>query len=1106
MGLFTLQETHNTTKGKVQIEDFEIFEAIRNKAKGGTMLGAHKALKPFLIEEYSDIFELLVVEIKIANRDIRILTGYGPQENWPESERMLFFNTLEEEIVKSELAGKSIIVELDANSKLGPELIPGDMHPQSDNGKILADIITRHGLIIGNSMNQCTGLVTRKRITKNATEESIIDFILFSDDLKDEVEAIVIDDERKNVLTELSKTKNGVIKTESDHNTIFSHLKLRWDKKVKQQRIELFNLKNKECQEKFKEATTSVNNNHYLSSVFDEKDDLENNTNKFMKRLNKTIYKCFKKVRVKERVDKDKEELFNTWKKMKNESNSKEEFAELENELAEKYAKEYMNKIKDKIGDIECDEGGFTIGNIWKLKKEIFPQCREPPTAMLDPESGNLLTTEDKIEEATIKVYEKRLKNRPMKDNLSHIKDAKELLCEKILKLASLKKTPPWTMNNLNTVLKNLKKNKARDPYGFANELFMPGVVGDDLKLAILKLMNKIKDEQKYPQCLELCNISSIWKRKGPRNSFESYRGIFRVTIFRSILDRLIYNDEYHNIDSNLTDSNVGARKKRNIRDNIFVLNAILNSAKKEKEKAIDFQIYDIEKCFDSLWLQEVINSLYEAGLQNDKLPLLFLENNTARVAIKTNNRISRRVSIRNIIMQGSVWGSLCCVVLMDKLGKIVYRKPELLYYYKGIVGIPPLQMVDDILGIQKCSRVSLKLNAVIDTFMNLEKLKLSDKKCQNVHVGSQNIQCQTLKVNGCKMRNTNQEKYLGDYIDKSGSSRPNIEYRKSRGYGILSNIIAIINEVPLAHWKVQAGLSLRQAMLINGILFNSEAWHGVDEKDIMVLEKVDEALIRSILSAHPKIPLEALYLETKSVPIRFIVASRRIMYLHEILQRDEYEMVRQTYEAQKTQPIQGDFVNLVLKDCEKIGLKMTDSEIQRTTKQKFKSIVKIKVQKAAFEYLKTMQHTHTKMRSLNYKEFKEASYLSSPLFNNESRKLLLALRTRTVSGIRSDFGGLYPDKMCPLGCGDPDTLQNVLSCKILKDQHKVDQVVCSDDVKFSDIFSDNTTKQKEVTHLFMELLDTRNKILSQPVDSTGPVQSVKALQKPAVLSPVRYL
>ena len=83
-GIFTVQETHYATKGKLQIENFEVFEAIRKKVKGGTMIGVHKGLKPFLIEEYSSEFELLVVEVKIANKDIRIISGYGPQENWPE--------------------------------------------------------------------------------------------------------------------------------------------------------------------------------------------------------------------------------------------------------------------------------------------------------------------------------------------------------------------------------------------------------------------------------------------------------------------------------------------------------------------------------------------------------------------------------------------------------------------------------------------------------------------------------------------------------------------------------------------------------------------------------------------------------------------------------------------------------------------------------------------------------------------------------------------------------------------------------------------------------------------------------------------------------------
>ena len=94
------------------------------------------------------------------------------------------------------------------------------------------------------------------------------------------------------------------------------------------------------------------------------------------------------------------------------------------------------------------------------------------------------------------------------------------------------------------------------------------------------------------------------YKLKGNKSDFNSYRGIFRVPIFRTILDRLIYNDQYEVIDEALSDSNVGARKNRNVRDNIFVLNAITNSVINGNSEPIDIQVFDIEKCFDALWVQ----------------------------------------------------------------------------------------------------------------------------------------------------------------------------------------------------------------------------------------------------------------------------------------------------------------------------------------------------------------------------------------------------------------------------------------------------------------------------------------------------------------------
>ena len=91
IGLFTLQETNFPKKGRIKINNFEIFEAIRKKDGGGTMIGIHKSLQPVLIEEYSEDFELIVVEMKVDGKNICIISGYGPQESWSLEKRMPFF-------------------------------------------------------------------------------------------------------------------------------------------------------------------------------------------------------------------------------------------------------------------------------------------------------------------------------------------------------------------------------------------------------------------------------------------------------------------------------------------------------------------------------------------------------------------------------------------------------------------------------------------------------------------------------------------------------------------------------------------------------------------------------------------------------------------------------------------------------------------------------------------------------------------------------------------------------------------------------------------------------------------------------------------------------
>ena len=369
-GIFTLQETHFSNKGKLSIDNFEVFEAIRKgKEKGGTMIGVHSALKPVLILELNDPFELLVVEIKVANKEIRIISGYGPQDNWAPAQREPFFQSLEEEVVKAELAGKSVFIEADFNSKLGKEFIPKDPHQQDKNGQLLAGIIKRQNLTVANGLVSCQGTITRKRVTTIRTEESAISFVLVSEDMVRTIEAIVIDEKREHVLTRITKTKTGSEHKQSDHNLIETRLRISWNKESNKKVTKIFNLKNKQCQKKFKEQTSQST---ALSQIFDNESNIDVATEKFLKRLNKYLYKCFQKVGIKKshgRSQPKQDKMYDMWKSLQNKTdhNSRAQMEKIELELTE----EYFKNLKEASQDLNCAEGGNMQREIYKLKKHM---------------------------------------------------------------------------------------------------------------------------------------------------------------------------------------------------------------------------------------------------------------------------------------------------------------------------------------------------------------------------------------------------------------------------------------------------------------------------------------------------------------------------------------------------------------------------------------------------------------------------------------------------------------------------------------------------------------------------------------------------------------
>ena len=86
-----------------------------------------------------------------------------------------------------------------------------------------------------------------------------------------------------------------------------------------------------------------------------------------------------------------------------------------------------------------------------------------------------------------------------------------------------------------------------------------------------------------------------------------------------------------------MSDSQVGARKSKNIRNHIWIVNGIISDVLSSKKNIpIDIGIYDYRQCFDSLWLKECMNDLYTAGLDDDRFALLYNINSDVNISVKT--------------------------------------------------------------------------------------------------------------------------------------------------------------------------------------------------------------------------------------------------------------------------------------------------------------------------------------------------------------------------------------------------------------------------------------------------------------------------------------
>ena len=391
------------------------------------------------------------------------------------------------------------------------------------------------------------------------------------------------------------------------------------------------------------------------------------------------------------------------------------------------------------------------------------------------------------------------------------------------------------------------------------------------------------------------------------------------------------------------------------------------------------------------------------------------------------DGKLTRRTSVTNVEMQGSVWGSLKCTVSMDMLNKTILKQDHLTYQYRSDpnIRIGVLGMVDDNLSISKCGIPSVQKNAVINSFIDTQRLTLSKNKSVVLHIGNEKKcpnPCPKLKVHSHIMKTTKSQRYLGDIITSSGTVRESIQDRRNKGWGRVAEISGILGQLPDMR-KVEIGLKLRDSKLINGMIYSTESWSKIPDIEMVRLEQVDMAVLRNIVDAHSKCSKAFLLLEYGVLSFSHLIMIRRMMYHHHIINRDTNELIKKIYMKQKEDTFKGDWYETLMTDFAFIKEEIDDESISKIPKEQYQKTIKEKVEKEAFSwYLKLKEKSKKKMGDFKYTKLAIQPYLTNDQFSLNQIKLLFALRSKCYPA-KLNFRKLNRGNLrCRMGCNEEES------------------------------------------------------------------------------------
>ena len=300
-----------------------------------------------------------------------------------------------------------------------------------------------------NSLQLCEGLITRQRSVNGKTERSVIDFALVCNTILPFVKKLLVDENQIYSLSNYNSKNKRII--HSDHNSLITEFHLKIENR-KAERKTIFNFKDQDALNNFKLKTTST---RVLTHCFsNENMSFQSQCKKWFKRIKKFINDSFTKLRVQPKKTKKCPIFLKRIGAVR--SGKKIDQLKCENLLKAEQAKQNMNKIKSNLSSLGGSRNKQQ--NIWKLKNKFYPKIKPVIPVAKKNLAGKIITNPHELKRLYIDHFVHRMRSRPILPGMENYQMEVEHRFDNILKMTKNIKFPDWNMQDLDKVLRSIKK------------------------------------------------------------------------------------------------------------------------------------------------------------------------------------------------------------------------------------------------------------------------------------------------------------------------------------------------------------------------------------------------------------------------------------------------------------------------------------------------------------------------------------------------------------------------------------------------------------------------------------------------------------------------